>query len=823
MNRRSRYVLLLALALVAGAAVVVVAWAAPSFAPQAAGAPELVAYQGEVRVGGVPYDGDGYFKFAVVRALGSTTYWSNDGTSVAGSPPTSPVPLPVDDGLFSVLLGDTTLTGMTQPLAAGVFNAPERYLRVWFGTSALGPFDQLGPDTRIASVPYALQADTVDGLHADDLRTRYANVIVVAKDGADYTSVQAAIDSITGASAANPYLVWVAPGEYDEQVTMKPHVHLQGAGQQATIISMDTSNTVWPPNTATLMLASDTSLRDLRVQNIGAAADGVAILATAGVSDTLLADVTAWAVDAGSGSLAISLVGHPTRISLQRVTALGENGVDANIGLLLITHARAVLHGGDYTGRGGENARGVLALDSAGVEAHDVTMLAEGASHNNTAMYPYDHAQVSLHGGNFTARGGEQASGIACQELSTVMAYDVTVLVEDADENYGMGSFEGGNMTVRGARVTTRNGGSWCDAFATSFECSTLDAESVVGVVEGCAEKNYGLYVGAGCAHATVRGGSFTGSGGTDARGIIVEGVDVTLHAEGATALGKDCSDQNFGLSNDGGAEVTLMGGSYTAIGGTHARGIDNTSDDTILKATAVSALGEGGSTESAGLANAFGAEAMLHGGLFTGHGGGDGSYGILNGFEASRLSASGVTALGESASSEYSTGLLNFDGADAVLHGGSYTARGGVHADGINNGEAGSTLEAESIACLAEHASDSNVGLINRGDAQAWLTGGAFTGLGGTIAYGLHNDGTLDADSVTARAEGPDTVFGLLNEAGTATADSSQFSGLVAVHMEAGAVMLGSSQVDGGASKIGGAYTCHQVYDGSYAAYSCP
>ena len=65
------------------------------------------------------------------------------------------------------------------------------------------------------------------------------------------------------AAADNPYLVWVAPGVYEEQVTMKPYVHLQGAGQEATVISSTASSSAWPPTQATLLLASDTSLRDL--------------------------------------------------------------------------------------------------------------------------------------------------------------------------------------------------------------------------------------------------------------------------------------------------------------------------------------------------------------------------------------------------------------------------------------------------------------------------------------------------------------------------------------------------------------------------------
>jgi len=122
------------------------------------GAPTVVSYQGQVTVGGSPYTGTGYFKFAVVNAAGNTTYWSNDGTSVGGGQPAKAVPLAVSNGLFNVLLGDTSLTNMTQALNAAVFNGTDRYLRVWFSSDG-STFTQLSPDRRIASVPYALQAE----------------------------------------------------------------------------------------------------------------------------------------------------------------------------------------------------------------------------------------------------------------------------------------------------------------------------------------------------------------------------------------------------------------------------------------------------------------------------------------------------------------------------------------------------------------------------------------------------------------------------------------------------------------------------------------
>src|SRR5687767_15190983 len=75
--------------------------------------PQLINYQGRVAVGTVNFDGSGQFKFALVDAAGTTTYWSNDGTSAAGSQPAATVPLTVTKGLYSVLLGDTTLANMT--------------------------------------------------------------------------------------------------------------------------------------------------------------------------------------------------------------------------------------------------------------------------------------------------------------------------------------------------------------------------------------------------------------------------------------------------------------------------------------------------------------------------------------------------------------------------------------------------------------------------------------------------------------------------------------------------------------------------------------
>src|SRR6188472_85519 len=75
--------------------------------------PRVLNHQGRMAVNGINFEGTGQFKFALVNAGGSVTHWSNDGTSVAGSPPAAAVSLTVAKGLYSVLLGDTTLPNMT--------------------------------------------------------------------------------------------------------------------------------------------------------------------------------------------------------------------------------------------------------------------------------------------------------------------------------------------------------------------------------------------------------------------------------------------------------------------------------------------------------------------------------------------------------------------------------------------------------------------------------------------------------------------------------------------------------------------------------------
>ncbi len=87
--------------------------------------PQLINFQGRVTVAGVPFPGGGQFKFALVSGAGTTTYWSNDGTSVATSP-----------------------VGSFAPNGYGLYDMAGNVLEWcwdWYGTPYAGGTDPRGP------------------------------------------------------------------------------------------------------------------------------------------------------------------------------------------------------------------------------------------------------------------------------------------------------------------------------------------------------------------------------------------------------------------------------------------------------------------------------------------------------------------------------------------------------------------------------------------------------------------------------------------------------------------------------------------------------
>ena len=86
--------------------------------------------------------------------------WSHDGSTGENAEPATVLNLPVSGGLFTVPLGNETLSNMPPITAAALSSPTNTYLRIWFsdGTNGLA---LLQPDQLLASTPYALVAGGV--------------------------------------------------------------------------------------------------------------------------------------------------------------------------------------------------------------------------------------------------------------------------------------------------------------------------------------------------------------------------------------------------------------------------------------------------------------------------------------------------------------------------------------------------------------------------------------------------------------------------------------------------------------------------------------
>jgi hypothetical protein len=191
-------------ALFAGLALLLSALLAPS---ASAAVPTMLHYQGRVQVAGANFTGSGLFKFALVDAAGANSYWSNDGSSVAGSEPTASVTLAVANGLYAVQLGDTTITNMTA-VPTAVFANSDVNLRVWFNDGSTG-FQLLSPDRRIVAVGYAMASATTDnataftGALAGDVTGTQGATVVSQVGGQTAAAVNTSVAATAAATDAN--------------------------------------------------------------------------------------------------------------------------------------------------------------------------------------------------------------------------------------------------------------------------------------------------------------------------------------------------------------------------------------------------------------------------------------------------------------------------------------------------------------------------------------------------------------------------------------------------------------------------------------------
>ncbi|EFO81371.1 hypothetical protein OSCT_0770 [Oscillochloris trichoides DG-6] len=376
--------------------------------------PTAFTYQGQLMDAGQPADGSYDLTFRLYDALSGGTQIGN-AVALSG--------VAVSQGIFTVQLD----------FGSGAFT-DARFLEIQVGAITLSPRQPITPvPTALyaASVPWSgvtgVPADLADGdndttysagvgmaLSGTTFRAQgspYAQVIIVAQSGGDFTSIQAALDSITDASASKPYLVYVAPGVYTEQVTMKAYVTIEGAGQRATIIR-GTGGGLLNASSATVVGASNATLRNLSVESDGSVNPYTTGMYNSSASPTISnVSVTA---SGGTNNYGIANFSFSSPL-ISNVTLTASGGDAKNIGIYNNASSPPISNV-TITASGGTNNYGIVNFSSSSPPISNVTVTVSGGTENYGIFNFYSSPSIS--NVTATASGGTNNYGIVNESSS---------------------------------------------------------------------------------------------------------------------------------------------------------------------------------------------------------------------------------------------------------------------------------------------------------------------------------------------------------------------------------------------------------------------
>lgn len=159
------------------------------------------------------------------------------------------------------------------------------------------------------------------------------NVITVAKANGDFTNPVDAINSIPTSgsdvpSFTNRYLIVIGPGMFFigvQQIVMREWVSIQGAGQDATLITGAVSTTAQNSSSAIVVTADNSAISDLTINNTGGVTYSMGIYAAGGSPRIEQLTVT------GSGSTynyGIYIISSSPNITNVTATGTGYRGLN---------------------------------------------------------------------------------------------------------------------------------------------------------------------------------------------------------------------------------------------------------------------------------------------------------------------------------------------------------------------------------------------------------------------------------------------------------------------------------------------------------------
>ncbi len=498
--------------------------------------PQVINYQGRITVGGTNYDTTGVFKFALVNTAGTVNYWANDGT--ASGQPTAGVSLTVSKGLYSVLLGDTTVAGMTTAISASVFANSDVRLRVWFSDGS--GYQQLTPDQRLAAVGYALVASTVSDGAVTAAKLASGAVTPAKLDATGATSGQ--VLTYNGSTVA-----WAAPS---------------GGG------------TTYAAGTGLSLSGMTFSLASGGVANshLASGAVGTAALADAGVTTAKLATSAVGATQLASGAVTAAKLG---------TSSVGSSALD-------LTGLTTVLWkaGGNSGTTAGTHFLGTTDNVALELKANNVRAL---RLEPNTSAAPNVIAGAAVNSVSAGVVGATIAGGGAG-------SFNGTAITNIVKAHFGFIGGGGANGINTGATNSVIAGG-YLNVISNNAAFATVGGGIANGAGTNAATVAGGYYNLASGFESTVAGGEANLASGT----ASFVGGGVTNIASGFEAVvgGGELNDATGPISFVGGGYFNAASKYGAVVGGGYANGAAGTNSvvaggESNIATNSVSTVGGG-------------------------------------------------------------------------------------------------------------------------------------------------------------------------------------------------------------------------------------
>ena len=193
-----------------------------------------------------------------------------------------------------------------------------------------------------------------------------------------FATIGEALESITDSSARKQYVLSIAPGTYEERVTLKPYCFLRGSGQEETIVTA--APTPHQLGRGTIVTAANSGISDMTVRCAGGSwSEWSTALNIGGSAPFHAEDVTLVTDDEGNAGVNGETVGvnwnpsqaGPSQVFLARATVISKMSEQSVAIALLVNEAQAQLTASKIVASGGTQSFAVHANGGATVTLDD--------------------------------------------------------------------------------------------------------------------------------------------------------------------------------------------------------------------------------------------------------------------------------------------------------------------------------------------------------------------------------------------------------------------------------------------------------------------